>query len=226
MTDFEPAARAAFKSKFMNAEISGCYFHLGQSFWRNIQSNREERRRYKEDPAFALRAKMFMALAFVPNEELHDYWELLLADVIAKDDGLKEFALDYFQPNYIGWRLVNGTEAPARFPYQTWNMFDRIRQNKPRTNNSIEGWHCAMAKDICAHPALAKLAKKYHQEQKLKSIQRAHHLDGRIQGSTRTRRKYRMLTRRLVTLTDRFTAGALLGLPYLEAVAAATYIPT
>ena len=37
MTDFELAAIKAFKSNFPLAETSGCYFHLGQSVWKNIQ---------------------------------------------------------------------------------------------------------------------------------------------------------------------------------------------
>ena len=160
MTDFEPAARAAFINKFPGAVVSGCYFHLGQSFWRNLQDYPDIRRLYKSDPAFARRAKRFMAMAFVPNEEVHEYWDMLLSDTIESNDGLQGFAVNYFQKTYIGQRLDNGIEVDARFPYQSWNMFQRIRDGLPRTNNSLEGWHCMMMKDLSSHFSLTKVAKK------------------------------------------------------------------
>lgn len=36
--DFEPAIHSAAAEVFPNAKISGCRFHLGQSWWRKIQS--------------------------------------------------------------------------------------------------------------------------------------------------------------------------------------------
>ena len=165
-------------------------------------------------------------MAFVPNEEVHAYWDMLLTDTIESNDGLQGFAVNYFQKTYIGQRLDNGIEVDARFPYQSWNMFQRIRDGLPRTNNSLEGWHCMMMKDLSCHPSLPTVAKKYLAEQKLKSVQREQHLDGRITGTKRTRQKYRVQTEKYVKLTDRFTAGVLYGLDYLDAVAGATYIPT
>ena len=120
---------------------------------------------------------------------------------------------------------MNGREAKARFPYQTWNMFDRVREGRPRTNNSIEGWHHAMKLNLPDHPPVHKVAKKYRAEQKSKSLLREHHLAGRVRNWAKSKRKYRLQTERLVSFCDRFDSGVLYGLTYLKQVAIATHIP-
>ena len=50
----------------------------------------------------------------------------------------------YFQKTYVG-QMVNGREIPGIFPYQLWNMHERVKNNLPRTNNSLEGWHNGFA---------------------------------------------------------------------------------
>ena len=96
MTDFEKAAINAFEKKFSDAQVAGCYFHLGQCAWRRIQREEANYKRYKEDPAFAIRVRRFLALAFVPPNEVHRYMNLLMADEVARNEGLLEFAT-YFQ---------------------------------------------------------------------------------------------------------------------------------
>ncbi|KAK3889025.1 hypothetical protein Pcinc_006901, partial [Petrolisthes cinctipes] len=95
MTDFEKAAMKAFECSFPAAEIAGCFFHLGQSAWRHIQSLGLSAQ-YKEQPTFALRVRRLLALAFVPLNEVHHYMTLILEDEIPRDDGLMKF-IKYFQ---------------------------------------------------------------------------------------------------------------------------------
>ena len=90
MTDFEKAAMNAFGNKFEGVQVAGCYFHLGQSCWKCIQPDHAIR--YRNDPDFANRVRRFPALAFVPPHEVHRYMQLLMADEVARDDGLVEFA--------------------------------------------------------------------------------------------------------------------------------------
>ena len=81
MTDFEQAARKSFRAYFPHAQISGCYFHLGQSAWRKLQGiGKGLPRKYKDDPSFALRVRKFLALAFVPTEDVNEYMQLILCD--------------------------------------------------------------------------------------------------------------------------------------------------
>ena len=55
-----------------------------------------------------------------------------------RDDGLKAFA-EYLQNTHVGQRPYNGVEYDATFPYKTWNMYQRVKDDLTRTNNAIEG---------------------------------------------------------------------------------------
>ncbi|CAF1691384.1 unnamed protein product, partial [Adineta ricciae] len=49
---------------------------------------------------------------------------------------------------------------------ELWNVYDRVSENLPRTNNSIEGWHNAFAQRVSiAHPTINKLTDKIRTEQ-------------------------------------------------------------
>ena len=129
---------------------------------------------------------------------------------------LMEF-LRYFQDTYVGQRISGQVEIPGQFPYQHWNMYQRVKDDLPRTNNSLEGWHNAFAKNIPDHPSMPVLAAKYQREQHRLQINREHHITGRRfpQG----RKKYQTITRRLKTLITQFDSGILVNLVYLEAIA-------
>ena len=224
MTDFEKAAMNAFGSKFHDAEIAGCFFHLGQSVWRKIQKITEEgadnesrklAARYKNEPEFAIRIRKFLALAYVPLLEVHNYMDMLMADEITRNDGLVAF-IDYFQKTYIGQRVM-GVESDATFPYRTWNMYERTKNDLPRTNNSLEGWHHAFALNVIDHPKVHELASKYRLEQNSKAIKRQQHLDGKSRPHQRT--KYRRVTEGLKEAIDQLETGAQSGLTYLETIA-------
>ena len=215
MTDFEKAAMNAFKRKFCNAEISGCYFHLGQSAWRRIQNDKLSEK-YKDDPAFAIRVRRFLALAFVPPNELHHYMQLLLVDEISRPDGLLVDFMTYFQKTYVG-QLINGVEIPGTFPYQMWNMYQRVKDRLPRTNNSLEGWHNAFARDLPLHPPIPTLAKKYQTEQHKKAMNRRHHVEGRTR--PKAKKLYQRVTKYLESQVNKLDSQILVNLVYLEQTA-------
>ena len=151
MTDFEKSAMNAFQVKFPGAQLSGCYFHLGQSVWRHINGEQIARHRYKTEPDFAIRARMFCALAFVPTDRVIEFMEILMEDAIEVNDEIQYIAR-YFQDTYTGQRFASGMVRPGTFPFPIWNMFDRVRARKPRTNNSIEGWHNSFGSAIHNYP--------------------------------------------------------------------------
>jgi len=63
--DFEQSFILAFKQIFLNAHISGCFFHFGQCVWHKVQSTGLQKK-YAEYSTFALHVKQLCALAFVP----------------------------------------------------------------------------------------------------------------------------------------------------------------
>lgn len=51
------------------------------------------------------------------------------------------------------------------FPIDTWNLFDRVINMLPRTNNALESWHSAMKADCKKNLSLNKLIAMPKEEQ-------------------------------------------------------------
>jgi len=66
----------------------------------------------------------------------------------------------YFELNYIGLKNKN-----ARFPISTWNLYVRVLENLPRTNNSVESWHSAFTSHEKKHLTINLLVEKIRKEQ-------------------------------------------------------------
>ena len=162
MMDFEKAAINVFEDKFL-AIISGCFFHLSQNVYRKIQSEGLSAI-YQEDREFLIKLKMIPSLAFVPEEDVVDCYNILMTD-------FPESALNvavYFEETYIGKRLPDNSRRIPPFPIRMWNMFERVREKLSRTNNAVEGWHNALNSSIgCSHPSVPKLFKCFQREQSL-----------------------------------------------------------
>ena len=73
MTDFEVAALNMFNDKFPFANLVGCYFHFSRCIYMRIHANGLSQR-YRTDEVFALQARMIAALAFVPPDDVVDYF--------------------------------------------------------------------------------------------------------------------------------------------------------
>lgn len=82
ITDFELAAKNAFRKAFPNAQQHGCFFHFGQCFYRKIQKIPEVLEKYSDesDPDYALKVKCISALAFVPPNIVRSTFEELITD--------------------------------------------------------------------------------------------------------------------------------------------------
>ena len=53
--------------------------------------------------------------------------------------------LTYFEENWVGYKRGNRRKAP-RFAIASWNTYGRLRAEKPRTTNELEGWHSGIRK--------------------------------------------------------------------------------
>ena len=110
-----------------------------------------------------MKLKMLPCLAFVPEIDVTDCFNILMQEYPQSDDGSK-----YFEDNYIGKRLPNGFRKKPPFPIRVRNMHQRVMDRMPRSNNSIEGWHNAFSHVIGhPHPSFVKLLSFLEKEQLL-----------------------------------------------------------
>ena len=153
MVDFEKEAINALENNFISV-ISGCFFHLAQNIYRKVQTEGLAVN-YREDNEFALKIKMLPSLAFVPEMDVIDSFNLLMQD-------FPESAMNigkYFEDNYIGKRLPNGSRRipNSNVPIRLWNMYSRVSNHQARTNNHVEGWHNVFQSTISSSHALIHL---------------------------------------------------------------------
>ncbi len=161
LTDFELAAMKAFQHQFPDTALSGCHFHFGQCIWRQLQADGFAAA-YNSNPAFAKTVKQLIALAFVPADDVIHAFEALTAD-----DSYRQIdsLVNYFEDNFVG-RLRRNRRVAPRFSIKFWNMYDRVVQNLPRSNNAVEGWHNAFNNSVgIAHPTVPNLSRKLQVEQ-------------------------------------------------------------
>ncbi|ODM77881.1 hypothetical protein Ocin01_20181, partial [Orchesella cincta] len=174
-TDFERAAKNAFKVVFPVCTQHGCLFHLGQCFWRRIQT---------------LPEKVRKALA----ELISDPFYSSSTDI--------EDLVDYVEDNWVGGNR-RGRERPPRFAIEEWNCHSRVIEDLSRTNNIVEGWHRGFQSQLgAAHPTIWKFIEAIKKQQSLNELQMEQQLAGESPQPQRGR--YQDLTIRLKAVVEDF----------------------
>ena len=162
MVDFEKASINSLESHF-TASTSGCFFHLSQNIYRKIQTEGLAQE-YIQDMEYGIKLKMLASLAFVPETDVIDSFNILMAEFPQSASNIAK----YFENYYIGKNIPDNTRRIPTFPIRLWNMHTRILNNMPHTNNCVEGWHNAFKSGIChAHPSFPKLLIHLQREQSL-----------------------------------------------------------
>nr|CAD2180155.1 unnamed protein product [Meloidogyne enterolobii]CAD2191220.1 unnamed protein product [Meloidogyne enterolobii] len=148
--DFERAIHNSIRTCFPESSIFCCFFHLRQNLRKHIsQSNLLNL--YNNDPDFALKCKMIIALAFVPENDVINALNLLENDL----DDRFEPLISWFVSSYIGRIRGNGTRANPIFPIALWNVHTRTIQNIHRTNNYSEACNRKIKRALgMSHPSL------------------------------------------------------------------------
>lgn len=165
LQDFEISIKNAVLSVFPGWVIQYCFFHLGQSVYRRVQSEGlQELYNNPQDRALKEATHMLLSLAFVP-----------LDDVVAAFDELYDSLPDdlvpvatYFEENYIVGRRARGRRrsTAARFPPKLWNAYEATIHNSHRTNNISEGWHNKFRLVVGKHhPSLFGGLEEFRKEQ-------------------------------------------------------------
>ena len=78
MVDFEKASINSLESHF-TASTSGCFFHLSQNIYRKIQTEGLAQE-YIQDMEYGIKLKMLASLAFVPETDVIDSFNILMAE--------------------------------------------------------------------------------------------------------------------------------------------------
>ena len=165
MIDFERAMINSIATVFPNAEINGCFFHLSQNIYKKIQEFGLSQL-YNTDANFSLKMRMIAALAFYPPDNIEEAFETLAEFLPVEANEL----MDYFEDNYIG-RPTRTLRRPPRFAVNIWNMYSRVQEDLPKTNNAVEGWHRSFASLVgCAHPSIWTFIRCIRKEHALQEV--------------------------------------------------------
>ncbi|XP_031345516.1 uncharacterized protein LOC116172439 [Photinus pyralis] len=138
---------------FPNVSVKGCFFHLAKNMRKKL-ADLNLIQTYNTDAEFALKAKMVIAISFVPLDHLDEALDSL-ADVLPPE---LHPLLNWFEDNYVGRlnRRGNGRRAPI-FESSIWNLYERTLHEEDRTNNHSEAAHRRLQTELgVLHPTLWK----------------------------------------------------------------------
>lgn len=99
MMDFELAVIKSFQKHFPHSQVRGCFFHLNQSVYRQVQKN-GLKKLYEDNEMVAIQIKMLCALAYLPEELVVEAFEMFMDEVNIPDE--IQQIMDYFENTYIG----------------------------------------------------------------------------------------------------------------------------
>ena len=124
--------------------------------------NKRWKKTYLLDKEFRKSYRLLQALAFVPVNDVTWVFELLQKEV---PDNFMPI-VSYFEKNYIGKLKPNSKSCRdvARFPIDSWNLYERVISKKERTNNDIESWHSARKSDVKKNLTLNRLIQLLKEE--------------------------------------------------------------
>ncbi|KAL8621075.1 hypothetical protein ACOMHN_040600 [Nucella lapillus] len=161
-TDFEIAAIQAYQISFPQSRIRGCFFHFTQSLWRKVQ-NLGLAVPYRELQEVKSFVRRMAALPLVSLEELDNAWMIIHGEAPGDVQGIGERVkelCDYMVRTWVG------DERPL-FARQIGSHFDTLGEDTVKTNNHLESYHAAFAKNFrCAHPNIFVLVSALKRKQK------------------------------------------------------------
>lgn len=203
MLDFEKASVNAFHSSFPSIEIRGCFFHFSQSLWRKIQSAGLQTR-YSEDADFSLEIRKLAALAFVPEVDVIDCFNIIMdSDFFTENEATLSTVVDYFEDTWIGRLTRNMSRRAPMFAISMWNCFNAVIDDLPKTNNSIEGWHRHFNSLTGSHhPSFWTFVQNLKKEQSLNETKMEQIISGRE--ATKQLKKYRDCANRIKTIVEEY----------------------
>jgi len=127
--DFETAIHNTVTTAWPRCEVKACRFHLGQSWWRKIQSLGLSKQYGKKDFEASQFFKKIFGLLLLPPAEVCDCFALEFLSNLPSDKRVEQFC-DYLLENYI--------DADSNFPLPVWS---ECTASSLRTINACELFH-------------------------------------------------------------------------------------
>ncbi|CAI6369896.1 unnamed protein product [Macrosiphum euphorbiae] len=126
--DFEISAHELYREVFPSVEIQACRFHLGQCWWRKINSEQQLRTSYTNNVELGKWLKLFFGLPFNPTHDIENPFVELVSICPNIDIGC--LFSDYILHTYV--------ENDCLFPPEIWAQEP---SENPRTTNGSESFH-------------------------------------------------------------------------------------
>ncbi|KAK7491962.1 hypothetical protein BaRGS_00016808, partial [Batillaria attramentaria] len=153
------------------------------------------------EPENSLLIKTIQALAFVPPDDVIEAFQQLMDSLDADTDETLSDFLAYFESTWLGI-VQRGRRRRPKFDVAMWNVYSRVEDNLPRTNNSVEGWQRAFDQRMSVtHPTLGRLVSKLRKEQASTELMIEQHAMG---VRMRKNKQYEVVNTRLQALVARY----------------------
>jgi len=127
--DFENAIHNSVTTVWPDLEVKACRFHLGQSWWREIQSVGLSKQYGKKDSEVSQFLKKIFGLSLLPPAEVCDGCVFEFLSNLPKDKRVEQ-SFDYLLENYI--------DADSTFPLPLWS---ECTTSSLRTTNASQLFH-------------------------------------------------------------------------------------
>jgi hypothetical protein len=127
--DFETAIHNAVTTVWPGLEVKSCRLHLGQSWWREMQSLGLSKQYGKKDSEVSRFLKKIFGLSLLPPAEVCDGFALEFLSNLPNDERAEQFCV-YLPENYI--------DADSTFPLPVWSV---RTASSLRTINACELFH-------------------------------------------------------------------------------------
>ena len=190
--------------QILEADVQGCFYHLGQSTWWKIQEMGLAVH-YRESEVIRALCGSLDGLALLPLDKVEEGMQHL-RDICPCE--ASEF-LDYFDTTYVTGKYKPSTQddltvrlrrVPPRFPSVAWSAHQAIIDNDPRTNNHCEAWNFKFKNLVGhSHPSVWRLIRSLQQDSALVSTQISQSLLGNPP-QKRTKQVFINLQKRLQNL--------------------------
>ena len=142
------------------------FFHLAQNM-QKLLARMGFTSLYSTDPDFALKAKMIIAIAFVPFNKVDEYLDAVAIELPQELGDL----LNWFEDTYVGRRNRRGNGRTPLFLPEIWNLYQRTLSGEDRTNNNAEAAYRRLKYERGTHhPTIWKLIDGLRKVQKDRHI--------------------------------------------------------